>query len=180
MTTYAKLGAALAIVCVVGIPCAAAAPADSSITADSSVTIASLADTGSASAHAIAARARGWEPSHLKAEGYTGRFVVVFVLLVGMLAASLWWFKRSGGRLRATGPFRVVGRCDLGPRKSLYTVRVGTRTLVLGVTDASIHTVLELEPEESRTVFPDPPSNALGAGSFGGVLQGLLARMGGG
>ena len=78
-----------------------------------------------------------WEPSHLKAEGYTARFAIVFVFLAAMLGLSVWWLKRNGGRLRNMGPFSVLGRCDLGPRKSLYTVRVGTRTLVLGVTDTS-------------------------------------------
>ncbi len=146
--------------------------------ADEAPAAASVTDADSSAALPAARTTPRWEPSHLKAEGYTARFAIVFVFLAGMLGLALWWLKRNGGRLRNMGPFHVLGRCDLGPRKSLYTVRVGTRTLVLGVTDASIHTVLELPPEEGRDVFPDPPAGA-GARDFAGVFQGLLARMGG-
>jgi flagellar biogenesis protein FliO len=45
--------------------------------------------------------------------------------------------------------FKVHGRYQLEPRKSLYVVEVGGRYLVIGSADHGINLITELSPEEA-------------------------------
>jgi flagellar biogenesis protein FliO len=73
--------------------------------------------------------------------GVMGELLRVLVVLALVSAAAFWalrWVARRGG-LGATVPgadpglsLRVLARMPLEPRKALYLVRIGERTLLLG------------------------------------------------
>jgi flagellar protein FliO/FliZ len=70
---------------------------------------------------------------------------VVFGLM--MLAARL--LRRRGlspGAAKATSRIEVLARQGLGRSSSVQLVRVGGRTLVLGVTDAAVSVLAEADP----------------------------------
>ncbi len=105
-----------------------------------------------------------------------------FVLIV--IPLSLWLFK-SLDRLRPaqTGPLRIVHRTVLGPREQLAIVRVGDKTLVIGITAHAINTLCELsdiELDRSPELLAGTHTNTLSsfakAHPFAALLQGLKKR----
>ncbi len=77
---------------------------------------------------------------------------LMLVLVLAAVPASLWAMKRlqtlrpAGSAPRAMA---VVASLPLGPRERLVTVKVGQRTLVLGVTAQQVALVAELQPGET-------------------------------
>jgi len=72
----------------------------------------------------------------------------VFFLLA-VLAAGFYLLKRFGPRaglgLFPRAQFKVEAQLPLGPRKSVVVVRFLNKRLVLGVTDANINLLIEME-----------------------------------
>jgi flagellar biosynthetic protein FliO len=80
------------------------------------------------------------------------------LLALGVMVAAAWAFLRyvapripSLGVGGAAGPIRVLARYPLEPRKTLYVVRVGEETLLIGAADNSIAMLKALPPE----TFPE-------------------------
>jgi len=75
---------------------------------------------------------------------------------LGLVSALAWAFTRFLAR-RFPGmppgfPVRVLAQVGLGPRRQIGLLRVGRRTLVVGITDGFIGTLAELDEEEAREI----------------------------
>ena len=79
-------------------------------------------------------------------------FVVVGVTVFGMYGLKHFVNRKKNGNLA----IRVIGSTMLGPKKGIYLVEVSERWLLLGVTDASISMLTELE-KGSQTDASYPP-----------------------
>jgi flagellar protein FliO/FliZ len=87
------------------------------------------------------------------------RVVVSLALVLGLF----WLAARAGSRRFSTGPrslMRVRGRQSLSRTASLAVVEVGTRVLVVGVSDGGVRLLTELDPfeleqPESPVAVPD-------------------------
>jgi flagellar biosynthetic protein FliO len=70
--------------------------------------------------------------------------VVAVLAVLGLLGGSLWWLRRKGlaqfggAALRRKGARRMetIERLALTPQHSLHLVRVGEKTLLVGVSPA--------------------------------------------
>lgn len=90
--------------------------------------------------------------------GYGGLLVTTVLLLVAVCAVAYVVVRllRRGleGRAVGEGVVSVVARVPLEPRRSLYVVRVGGRTLLLGASEMGLGLVTELDseavPDEAR------------------------------
>ncbi|MCU0691763.1 MAG: flagellar biosynthetic protein FliO [Polyangiaceae bacterium] len=91
--------------------------------------------------------------------------VVVAVLAVLVLVGA-----RRLGVGRPVGPMQLVGRLSLDARRSVVVVRVADRVLVLGVSEAGLTKLAELEPGDVAV-----QAEQTATGSFGEVLA-KLAR----
>jgi len=84
--------------------------------------------------------------------GYLWDFTRSVLALLGA-GALVWLLLRALGQRgfgKSEGPVRVLQRVALEPRKALYVVRVGTRTLLLGCGEgASPVLITELTEAES-------------------------------
>ena len=94
---------------------------------------------------------------------YGGMLVTTVVLLI-VVCAVAWVVVRLlrrglEGRPVGEGVVTVMARVPLEPRRSLYVVRVGGKTLVLGASEGGLGLVTELDPD----ALPTTPSEA-GAG----------------
>ncbi|MFH1278426.1 MAG: flagellar biosynthetic protein FliO [Candidatus Eisenbacteria bacterium] len=104
--------------------------------------------------------------------------VLIVVLILGASYAVRFFDGRGPAGPRA-GKVRVLDRCFLAPKRALYTVRMGDRVVVVGVTDQTITPVLEFSEEEGEKLYPEPPPPAMEeSATFAGVLKGLTARIG--
>jgi flagellar biosynthetic protein FliO len=86
-----------------------------------------------------------------------------------------WLAKRGGGFAGGgAGPIRVLARCPLEPRRSLYLVEVAGRGFLVGVGEGGAMTTLG---EVDVTKLPAArPADAQGTRPFADVLAAVLRR----
>ncbi len=86
------------------------------------------------------------------------RVVVSLALVLGLF----WLAARAGSRRFSTGPrslMRVRGRQSLSRTASLAVVEVGSRVLVVGISDGGVRLLTELDPFELEPPeVPDDPA----------------------
>ena len=87
------------------------------------------------------------------------RTMLVLALLIGCL---LWltrvWIPEFRARSQqATSGLHVVARLALEPRRSLYIVRIGTRSLLIGSSELGLSCVSPLEPEDLQGISSTAP-----------------------
>ena len=93
-----------------------------------------------------------------------GRLVVALVVVFGLMFVAARLLRRRGlasGRAGAvTGRIEVLARQGLGRTSSVQLVRVGGKTLVLGVTDSAVSVLTEADPllleAELALLAPEP------------------------
>ena len=104
------------------------------------------------------------------------RLVLALVVVLVLILGSTYALRHLRGPLRsaAGGNVQVLDRCYLAPRKALYTVRMGERVVVVGVTDAAITPVVELSPEEGAklTSRSHPPGHEVSG--FARILRKIM------
>jgi len=79
--------------------------------------------------------------------------LLALVAVCGLAWAALRVASRGGFLRVRPRHITVLEHTSLGPRRALYLVRVGGRTLLLGASDASVSTLAELGPGD---LDPDP------------------------
>lgn len=108
--------------------------------------------------------------------------VLSLVLVVVLVYVGTFVFKRFVHRQRRGGGafVRIVGSTMLGPKKSIYLVEVEDRVLVLGVTDASISFLTELEnqPADGTQDLTRSEESGISKWGFRQVLDSLLKKRG--
>lgn len=102
--------------------------------------------------------------------------VAVLLLIITGAAFIRGAARPTGGRTGSR--LEVLDCCALAPKRALYSVRAGSRVVVLGVTDTSIMPVLELTPEERAELYPDSAA-PLRSPTFKSLLQEMTTRIGG-
>jgi len=75
---------------------------------------------------------------------FTGRALVVSLLVVGLLALAAWALRRAAPARRQRGGIVVETASPLGDRRSLVIVSVEGRRLLLGLTPTQVSFVTEL------------------------------------
>lgn len=86
--------------------------------------------------------------------------------VVGLLAGFLWWLRRYDRRVaqparrKTVRPVEVLGQARLSRQATVAVVRVGERSLTLGVTEHGVNLLAEsdyvapaVEPAEEKTPF---------------------------
>jgi len=74
------------------------------------------------------------------------RLALVLVVIWFAIMAMRWWVRRmNGGVGNGGGHLQVVETRSLGPNRSLQLVKVGSRAVLLGVTNERISPVLEID-----------------------------------
>jgi flagellar biosynthetic protein FliO len=83
--------------------------------------------------------------------GLMARLVVSLGVVLGLMLGAAWVLRRRGGGFARSGAVtEVLARQSLGRSASVQVVRVGERTLVLGVTEQSVSYLTDAEADEFR------------------------------
>lgn len=111
--------------------------------------------------------------------GLALRVGLALALIVFLIVGAVYVLRVVGGRgaSPAGSNIKVLDRCYLAPKRALYTVRMGNRVVVMGVTETSITPVMEMPAEESERLYPEVPSTSRESAGFAGLLRGITARM---
>ena len=94
---------------------------------------------------------------------------------LGLVCLVAWGALRllaGRGVGRASGAVKVVARCPLEPRRSVYVIEAAGRCFLIGVGDGPMAVLAELEPDKLPKA---DPAQAVGA-RFAEVLGRVLAR----
>jgi flagellar biogenesis protein FliO len=83
----------------------------------------------------------------------------------------LRWLSRRGGG-QGSGPIRVLARCPLEPRRSLFIVEVAGRGFLIGAGDSAMTLLAEVDPAAVKAAAPPPGDGA----RFAQVLARVLGR----
>lgn len=92
---------------------------------------------------------------------------------LGVVCVLAWGTLRllaGRGIGKASGAIRVVARCPLEPRRSVFVIETAGRCFLVGVGDGPMALLAELEADK----LPRPPETA--GLRFGDVLARLLGR----
>ena len=73
---------------------------------------------------------------------------------------------------KASGAVRVVARCPLEPRRSVYVIEAAGRCFLIGVGDGPMAVLAELDADR----LPKPEATGAVAGRFADVLARVLGR----
>ena len=106
-----------------------------------------------------------------------GSLAVSFISLglVCLLAyVALRWLARRGVG-QGMGPIRIVGRCPVEPKRSLYVVETAGRCFLVGASDGGMSLIAELDPKDLPV--PATPRPVLGGGLGGARFAEVLARL---
>jgi flagellar biosynthetic protein FliO len=104
--------------------------------------------------------------------GFGGSLALSLVSLglVCLLAyVALRWLGRRGGG-RSDDCIRVLGRCFLEPRRSVYLIATGGRCFLVGVSDGPMSLLAEIDEASLAAVAPS-------AGGTGSFLADFCARV---
>lgn len=102
--------------------------------------------------------------------------VALLVVLVLAWVLLRWGLRRLLPGGASPGPLRVLARAPLDGRRAVVLVEAAGRYLVLGVGEASVTLLLELEPEAVKGALA--ASTAARPGRFAEVLRERLGRSG--
>lgn len=100
--------------------------------------------------------------------------MVVLLGLVCLLAYVVlrWGLRRFVAPTSQTGPMSVVARLPVEPRRSVLLIRVGTRCLVVGSSEAGMTSLGEVPIEEVQSEV----AQASESGGFARVLEEVKSR----
>jgi len=108
------------------------------------------------------------------------KMIGVLALVVGLLLGCLYLLRRLSPALNRGGllstEMRLLGQYPLGPKRILALVKVGSRTLLLGVTEANINLLTEVQDQDLIARL-EGPKEGNGA-KFGRLLRRARARTG--
>ncbi|NNE09165.1 MAG: flagellar biosynthetic protein FliO [Gemmatimonadetes bacterium] len=152
-----------------GMPAAVPDAAATDVAAvDGAAADAAAADAPVAEASSLFADRGGVDPTRDLLMRWFG--VMGLLVAVGGVAWFLLKRGRFAGLAARRGQMHVVDRLFLGPKRSIQVVQIGTKQLVVGITEMQITTLGELE-EGALVSLDGGPGQTRGA-SFSSFLQG--------
>ena len=114
------------------------------------------------------------------AYGLMARMALSLVVVVAVICGVLALLRRLSGRNGLPGSgksrIRVLERSYIAPKKAVYIVQVGERSLALGVTDTQLTTLAELDPVETLAAYPSLREEG-GVPQFASLLRDVRDRL---
>jgi flagellar biosynthetic protein FliO len=112
--------------------------------------------------------------------GLVLKLVLSLVLIVGLIYLSTYFLKKlnmrgASGEIGG-GSIKVIGRTFIGPKQSLYVVKIGEKYSVLGATETNINFITDLKKEDADK-YAAEPSKAVDSSplaKFSDILKGKM------
>ncbi len=99
--------------------------------------------------------------------------VMLSLVSLGVVCLVAWGALRllaGRGVGRASGAVRVIARCPLEPRRSVYVVEAAGRSFLIGVGEGPMTVLAELDGEKLKSAAPAPTAPPKFAEILGRVL----------
>jgi len=112
--------------------------------------------------------------------GAVVKMISALAIVIALVYGALYMLRRlMGRRLKGaggTGSLEVLETTFVGQHKAISLVRVGQRSVLVGVTDNQISTLTELDAEETEEILGAVTDKA-GTEGFSGVLTSAVERL---
>ncbi len=102
--------------------------------------------------------------------------VVVICVYLGLYLLKKLTGKKSGVVLKSD-VLEVLQTTHLGPRKTISLVKVGDRSVLVGVTEQQISTITELDQKETEAILVAEPAVEEKVDAFAGALKSATSRI---
>jgi len=102
---------------------------------------------------------------------------VVIAVVYGALYLLRKLMGRRYGGAAGGGSLEVLQTTYVGPHKAISLVRVGRRSVLVGVTDNHISTLTELDPEETDEITTRTDHRTVRSESFSRALSGAVVKL---
>lgn len=116
----------------------------------------------------------GYGLSEASPTGAIVKMMAALAVVIGAVYGGLWLLRRMMGRKYGRQGKRqaleVLESAYVGPHKTVSLVRVGKRSVLVGVTDTQVSILTELDPDETDQLL-ERESEAQPQPSFAGVLS---------
>ena len=116
----------------------------------------------------------------------TMSMVLHMILSLGVVLLLIWGavhvlqrLSRTKVNSGTTSYVQVLDRTYLAPKKAIYVLKIGTRSLAVGVTDNQITPLAELDADETSEVYAQSAEMS-GTPSFATLLNDVRTRFSGG
>ena len=123
---------------------------------------------------------------HMDVMPSTTGMVVRMVLSLAVVLILIWGavqllqrFSGTQTKIGAASHIRVLDRAYLAPKKAVYVVQIGSRSLAVGVTDHQITPLTELDADETQAAYATS-AGASGIPVFASLLNDVRAKFSGG
>lgn len=98
-----------------------------------------------------------------------GGSLAVSMLSLGLVCLLAWvllrWMSRRGVG-QGMGPVKVLARCPIEPKRSVYLIEAGGRCFLVGAGDGAMNLLAEIDPKS----LEQPERQAVRAGLFAGAI----------
>ena len=89
--------------------------------------------------------------------GLLALLILSLIVVLALIWGAMYLLRRISGR-GAPGlgksHVRVLERAHIAPKKAVYVIQVGSRALAVGVSEAGMSTLAELDPDETLKAYP--------------------------
>lgn len=102
---------------------------------------------------------------------------VVIAVVYGALYLLRKLMGRRYGGATGDGALEILQTTYIGPHKAISLVRVGRRSVLVGVTDNQISTLTELDPEETDEITTQAERRPVRGESFSRALSGAVVKL---
>ena len=88
--------------------------------------------------------------------GLIARTAFSLVVVVLLIWGAVYLMRRFSGHVpspRGKSHVRVLERTHIAPKKAIYIVQIGSRSLAIGITDTQMATLAELDSEETLSAY---------------------------
>ena len=131
--------------------------------------------------HMFVAPVLASEPLHpggpVDSYGAILRIVLSLVAVLALIWAASYFLRKVSPKGARNSAIQVLERSYIAPKKAIYLVQIGSRTLAVGVTDNGMSSLAELDPEEFVLPSPAETNGRAQTTPFLGLLKETASRM---
>lgn len=129
----------------------------------------------SSSAEVAASSASTLETPHLNYSKEFKNMALNLVLLIAILVAAAWFFKRmTKSRLQMANDasyIKILERRALNAKAAIYVIEVGGKSIVIGESPAGLHTLAELDAQFNSAQHAETTNPKKSILSFAEILK---------
>lgn len=109
------------------------------------------------------------------------KVILILAFVIAIILLSVKLLKKLSPQLNRTGDgnaIKIISSTWLGPKKSLYLIKIASKYLLIGVTENNINLLREIDDQQDISSLEGPLSSNTGGQNFSSVLTSFFRKTG--